>query len=130
MIAPRVILATGLVDVLPDIENPPAFYGTSVFHCPSCDGATVDDRRVVVLSWGNRAEGFTRELRTWTRRLTLVTHGHDIDAGTRTRLERDNGRLYTGNPRAIPLTAHALITLEVGPPWTPPTTRFSWPAGT
>ncbi len=41
-----------------------------------------------------------------------------------------NGRLYTGNPRAIPLTAHALITLEVGPPWAPPTTRFSWPAGT
>ena len=41
-----------------------------------------------------------------------------------------NGRLYTGNPRAIPLTAHALITLEMGPPWAPPTTRFSWPAGT
>ena len=41
-----------------------------------------------------------------------------------------SGRLYTGNPRAIPLTAHALITLEVGPPWAPPTTRFSWPAGT
>ena len=41
-----------------------------------------------------------------------------------------NGRVYTGNPRAIPLTAHALITLEVGPPWAPPTTRFAWPQGT
>lgn len=31
-----------------------------------------------------------------------------------------NGRLYRGDPRAIPLTAHALITLEYGPPWLPP----------
>ena len=85
---PRVILATGLVDVLPDVENLPAFYGTSVFHCPFCDGSTVDNHRVVVLSWGDRAEGFTRELRAWTRRLTLVTHGRPIDEGTRARLER------------------------------------------
>ncbi len=41
-----------------------------------------------------------------------------------------NGRPYAGDPRAIPLTPHALITLEVGPPWAPPTTRFSWPGGT
>ncbi len=41
-----------------------------------------------------------------------------------------NGRLYAGDPRAIPLTPHALIMLEVGPPWAPPTTRFSWPVGT
>ncbi len=40
------------------------------------------------------------------------------------------GRLYKGDPRAIPLTPHALITLEVGPPWASPTTRFSWPGGT
>lgn len=31
-----------------------------------------------------------------------------------------NGRLYQGDPRTIPLTAHALITLEYGPPWPPP----------
>jgi len=41
-----------------------------------------------------------------------------------------NGRLYAGDPRTIPLTPHALITLEVGPPWVAPPTRFSWPQGT
>jgi len=40
------------------------------------------------------------------------------------------GHLYAGDPRAIPLTPHALITLEVGPPWASPTTLFSWPGGT
>jgi len=41
-----------------------------------------------------------------------------------------NGRPYAGDPRAIPLTPHALITLEVGPLWVAPPTRFSWPQGT
>jgi len=41
-----------------------------------------------------------------------------------------NGRPYAGDPRTIPLTPHALVTLEVGPPWVAPTTRFSWPRGT
>jgi hypothetical protein len=39
-----------------------------------------------------------------------------------------NGRLYRGDPRTIPLTPHARITLEVGPPWvTPPS--FTFPQG-
>lgn len=99
--ASRVILATGLVDVLPDVEHLPEFYGTSVFHCPFCDGATVDDRRVVVLSWGDRAEGFTHELCAWTRRLTLVTQGHPIDEGVRARLER--GGVTVRTDRALRL---------------------------
>jgi len=41
-----------------------------------------------------------------------------------------NGHLYTGDPRAITLMPHALITLETGPPWVAATTHFSWPQGT
>ena len=39
-----------------------------------------------------------------------------------------NGRLYRGDPRSIPLMAHALITLEYGPPWVSPPS-FTFPAG-
>ncbi len=31
-----------------------------------------------------------------------------------------DGRPYPGDPRALPLTQHARITLEYGPPWVPP----------
>ncbi len=41
-----------------------------------------------------------------------------------------NGHLYAGDLRAIPLTSHALITLEMGPPWVASATHFSWPQGT
>src|SRR5688572_32987859 len=36
--ARRIILAYGLRDYLPDIDGLDELYGTSVFHCPDCDG--------------------------------------------------------------------------------------------
>jgi len=45
--------------------------------------------------------------------------GLQVNATHRVRTYVD-GRLYRGDPRALPLTQHARITLEVGPPWTPP----------
>jgi hypothetical protein len=39
-----------------------------------------------------------------------------------------NGRLYQGNPRDIPLTAHAQIQLEVGVPLVAPAS-ITWPTG-
>jgi hypothetical protein len=39
-----------------------------------------------------------------------------------------DGQVYTGNPRDIPLTAHAQIQLEVGTPLVAPES-ISWPSG-
>lgn len=39
-----------------------------------------------------------------------------------------NGRAYRGNPRDIPLAAHAQIQLEVGSPLVAPTS-ITWPSG-
>lgn len=37
----KLILATGIVDELPDIAGIEAFYGQGVFHCPYCDALPV-----------------------------------------------------------------------------------------
>jgi hypothetical protein len=39
-----------------------------------------------------------------------------------------NGQVYRGNPRDIPLTAHAQIQLQVGTPLVAPD-QISWPSG-
>ena len=39
-----------------------------------------------------------------------------------------NGVRYTGNPAQIPLTAHADIVIEVGPPFTKPARFTNWGA--
>ncbi|MGB3602076.1 MAG: FAD-dependent oxidoreductase [Gordonia sp. (in: high G+C Gram-positive bacteria)] len=48
--ARRIILATGLVDDLPDVPGVKAGWGRSVLHCAFCHGWEVRDQRIAVLS--------------------------------------------------------------------------------
>jgi thioredoxin reductase len=84
--ARRLLLATGLRDLTPDCPGFREFYGTSVHHCPDCDGYEVKDKRVAVLSSGDNAAGFTANLLTWTRHLTLLTDGGEITHDDRAKL--------------------------------------------
>jgi thioredoxin reductase len=85
--ARRLVLATGLRDLTPDCPGFRDFYGSSVHHCPDCDGYEVKDKRVAVLSNGRHAAGFTANLLTWTKHLTLLTDQKEIPPGDRAKLE-------------------------------------------
>lgn len=50
--AKRLVLATGLVDVLPAIEGLAQRWGRSVFHCPYCHGYELNNGRIGVLANG------------------------------------------------------------------------------
>ncbi|MGH7458417.1 MAG: NAD(P)/FAD-dependent oxidoreductase [Longimicrobiaceae bacterium] len=73
----RLLIATGLRDIIPEIPGLLDFYGSSVWHCPDCDGPGVEGMRVGVIGWGRQIAGFCMEMLTWTDRLTLLTHGHE-----------------------------------------------------
>jgi thioredoxin reductase len=77
--ARRVIIATGVRDVFPDVARFFDFYGADVFHCASCDGYEARDRDVVVFGWGDHIAGFATGLLTWARSVTLVTDGHHFE---------------------------------------------------
>lgn len=77
--ARRVVLAYGVRDILPDVEGIESYYGTSVHHCPDCDGYEMCDRRVGVIGWGKPVVGLTLKLRQWTSELTVLTHGRERD---------------------------------------------------
>ncbi|MDB1087486.1 NAD(P)/FAD-dependent oxidoreductase [Streptomyces sp. ACA25] len=47
--ARRVLLATGQVDRLPDIEGFPALFGRGIYHCPFCHGYETRDQPLAVL---------------------------------------------------------------------------------
>jgi thioredoxin reductase len=74
----RLLLATGLRDLTPDCPGFREFYGSSVHHCPDCDGYEVKDKRVAVLAHDQNAAAFAAHLLTWTKQLTLLTDQNEI----------------------------------------------------
>lgn len=77
--ARRLVLATGVVDELPDVDGFFDHYGTTVFHCPTCDGFEARDKRVVVIGWAEQVAGFALGLLDWAASITIVTDGHRFD---------------------------------------------------
>ena len=73
----RLLLATGVRDTYPDIDNFYEFWGRTVHVCPHCDGYEVRDKPVAVVSWGPATKGFTLKLKEWTTQITVVTDGRD-----------------------------------------------------
>lgn len=71
----RLVLATGVRDVYPDIDGFLDFYGSSVFVCPHCDGYEVRDQPIALVAWSARMLPFTLTLTQWTRDITIVTDG-------------------------------------------------------
>lgn len=73
--ARKLVLATGVADVMPEIEGIDEFYGTSVHHCPYCDGWEHRDEAIAIYGRGAQAYGLAREMLTWSRKLTVVSDG-------------------------------------------------------
>ena len=87
----RLLLATGVVDELPQIESLPAFYGTSVFHCPYCDGWEMRDQPLAIYGRGENGAGLALELLLWSRNLVLCTDGPgDLEDKDINRLQKHN----------------------------------------
>jgi thioredoxin reductase len=84
----KLLLATGIVDELPNIAGLGDFYGRSVFHCPYCDGWEVRDRRIAVSGAPDKAPGLALELTVWTPHLLVCTNGRELHAHDADRLAR------------------------------------------
>lgn len=85
--ARRVLLCTGMVDILPDIDGLRELWGGSVFQCPYCHGWEVQDRRFAYLSFDLDSVEFALFLRGWSPDMMLFTDGRfDLPADQRQRL--------------------------------------------
>jgi len=88
--ARRLLLATGLRDIVPEIPGFDDFYGTSIWHCPDCDGPSATGRKIGVIGWGRQIAAYCMYLLTFSDRLTILTHGHppDLEEAAREALRR------------------------------------------
>jgi thioredoxin reductase len=83
----KLLLATGVQDALPDLPGLRDYYGTSVHHCPYCDGWENRDRPLAVYGRPDEASGLAISLLTWSRDVVVCTHGRGLTPKARQRLE-------------------------------------------
>jgi thioredoxin reductase len=69
------LLATGMVDELPNIPGLDQFWGTSIHVCPYCDGWERRDQALAVLGQGEGGVDLAVEMRHWSNDVTLCTNG-------------------------------------------------------
>lgn len=87
--ARKLLIATGVVDNLPDLPGFAELYGRSVFHCPYCDGWEIRDQPMAVYGKAARGYGLSLELTGWTRDIVLCTDGPaELSQEERQRLTR------------------------------------------
>lgn len=75
--ARKLLLATGLSEALPAVPGIGAYYGSSLFSCPYCDGWELRDRPLIVIAEGANAFSLARLVYQWSRDLLLCTNGAD-----------------------------------------------------
>ena len=93
--ARAVLLATGVRDRLPEIPGVEECFGTSVHHCPYCDGWECRDRRIAVIGVGRSPAGLALSLRTWTQTISACSNGARVRATHRNQLRRHDVALHT-----------------------------------
>lgn len=86
----KLLLATGVMDQLPDIPGFIELFGKSVFQCPYCDGW--ESRKKPIAAYGRKMRGMeiARALTAWSDDILLCTDGAArLSAANRRHLKRN-----------------------------------------
>lgn len=73
--AAKLVFATGIKDIMPNIKGLAECWGISVLHCPYCHGYEVSHEATGILGNGEYGFEFSKLISNWTQDLTLFTNG-------------------------------------------------------
>lgn len=127
----RVVLATGVVDDLPDIPGLAERWGKSVFHCPYCHGYELDRGRLGVLAVGPVSMHQAMLIPEWGETTLFTNDTFELDARQQDELAARGVAVETTPVAAISDTATVRLTdgrgLVLDGLFTAPTTRMASP---
>ncbi|MGC4234813.1 MAG: NAD(P)/FAD-dependent oxidoreductase [Niabella sp.] len=90
-IAKKLVFATGIKDIMPDIKGFPECWGISVIHCPYCHGYEVKGERTGILAKGDVAYHIAKLVYNLTKDLTIFTNGKaELTAEQLAKLQQHN----------------------------------------
>ncbi len=140
--AKKLIFATGVRDIMPDIKGFAECWGISVIHCPYCHGYEFRKQKTGIMANGDRAFHLASLVNNLTDELTILTmgkadfneeqtaklskHGIQIIDKVITEIEHENGHLknvifadgskadFDATYAAIPFEQHSDIPMTLG----------------
>lgn len=71
----KLIFATGIKDMMPDIKGFAECWGISIIHCPYCHGYEFRMQRTGIIANGTKAFHFTSLINNLTDKITILTTG-------------------------------------------------------
>jgi thioredoxin reductase len=77
--ARKLLLATGLTDVMPQVPGLRERWGRGVLTCPFCDGWELRERALAVLGADAQGTELALSLTTWSPDVVLCTHGRALN---------------------------------------------------
>lgn len=102
-VSTKLIFATGIIDLMPNIPGFADCWGRSVLHCPYCHGYEVRNTRTGILGKGDYAFEFGSLISNWTRELIIFTNGPAaLNAEQKLKLDRHH----------IPVIEHRIKALH------------------
>ena len=73
--AHKIIFATGVTDLIPNIPGFAECWGISILHCPYCHGFEYNSKVTGIIGNGDMGFELAKVIRNWTDKLTLYTNG-------------------------------------------------------
>lgn len=101
-ISEKLIFATGIKDIMPDIKGLAECWGISVVHCPYCHGYEIRDKKTAILANGERAFHLAPMAGNLTDQLTIITSGQpEFDTDQLALLQKNNIRVVDKSIREV-----------------------------
>jgi thioredoxin reductase len=94
-IAERVLLATGVQEMLPDVADIENYYGISLHSCPYCDGWERRDQPLIIIAEREKAlRHLVQLVYHWSNNLVVTTNGHSLSEQLQRELAQRNIPLF------------------------------------
>jgi thioredoxin reductase len=109
----RLLVTTGLVDVLPEVPGVRERWGRDVLHCPYCHGWEVRDRAIAILATGPMSVHQALLFRQLSDDVTFVAHAVRPDAEQAEQLAARGIRVVDGPVASLEIVEDRLVGVRM-----------------
>ena len=112
--ARRLLVTTGLVDVLPEVPGVRERWGRDVLHCPYCHGWEVRDRAIAILATGPMSMHQALLFRQLSEDVTFLSHGVKPDGEQAEQLAARGIPVVDGPVASLEIADDRLVGVRMG----------------